>query len=89
MLSSTTRDELLKIQTRGSTLIASIYRNHSLDYNGVTGPDWGHSEGVFRSVPPGMLSAYAFFSVGFPQPTLLFNVFYTGSVVQEFTFPYL
>lgn len=37
---------------RGSTLIAPAYAGTtSLDDNGITGPDWGHSEVVFKCFP--------------------------------------
>ena len=40
--------------SRGSTLLAiSVFTkyNHFIDDNGITGPDWGHSEVVFNCFP--------------------------------------
>ena len=38
--------------------LPAIYQDHSNDDNGVTGPDWGHSEVVFPVSPVKMLSAH-------------------------------
>ena len=50
-------------------------RNLILDYNGITGPDWGHSELVFTYFSAGILTPNVFLSGTVPYATLLFNVF--------------
>ena len=50
---------------RGSTFIVIIteHNDHSLDDNGITGPDWGRSEGGAQRFVNGKVSAVPFLSV--------------------------
>ena len=58
-----------------TNIVCPFRRNLILDDNGITGPDWGHSELVFTYFSAGILTPNVFLSGTVPYVTLLFNVF--------------